>query len=972
MKLRQAQVSMQKANSQSGKQRRIGAVILVALFLLVVIFSFFLNTTTTNHAFRRGDDRLMELFDSGVYLNSARTINKIDAENETNKKARQKELADMLILDGPVLPLMIARVLLLAKQAQASELLSVALFESVVQAILSGLVFILSLRATENKFLAFAAALLWAIYPPAIIATQRLVMENLSSVLLLSIILCFDRTLSFSEKKAWHFFALGWAAIFFALILLTKPVLIFSVLLPFSFVLLCLRGRLALNGFLIFAFVTAMAMLPFWIYTAEVTGKVCLTPQRIPTFNALVGNNLDTDGLQGLPQGRVSDHVAHINNLAFVELSLFLEDPIAHTDLNIRKLPRIFAEPWNDFRRAAVLPNAPSIRLAHQLLGAFEMAAAVLACAVTLSSLKSCTRKNSDSTQKIEVEEGSKIAQTGSLKQLVPMIPMIPLIFLALCGHLVYLAFEGIPRYGFTAAPLLLILAIWLVKQIIEAHLSILSVLNLVLPTILLGLFSNFGRLQSVLTWIGSPTLACILLAVVYIALFVWLMLALSRISQSYFKLAERRLMKAVFAVCTILFLVTITLSIIRERANSDLIAELSGPVKATREVDLSGSQLSRTSKKIDWALLLIDSEKEVAQSHISLNGHKIHELPRSVYNYYQKKYDLLAFLEELATDIKMKSEDVRQWRAVPIPVDYLNLNGKNKISLETPATVPLTIYGDYAKVEADPFYSADSLPTFEHLSHSRIFTDASCVDWRPRLNYLTPCPSRSYIESNEPKYPLPDNPDLHSAPGVQNGRFRLLLAVGLVDGNTVSPFNSETKSLPLSALTFKGSEDANKEPVPSKSPNGNFLIGQSCRANYQLNLDQQATHVIVELKGKGRLQVGEGRQAVVKISLSGPGDENGTARRYCASNYDCKGQLKPTSICLPNALQMLTLNAGKTTPISLKAIYPLNVVRGRGHHLTVEIMPVPSGTSVLIEEAELSVKEIAWPDLGRGTIIVY
>ncbi len=326
----------------------------------------------------------------------------------------------------------------------------------------------------------------------------------------------------------------------------------------------------------------------------------------------------------------------------------------------------------------------------------------------------------------------------------------------------------------------------------------------------------------------------------------------------------------------------------------------------------------------------------------------------------------MLAFLEELATDIKMKAEDVRQWRAVPIPVDYLKPDGINKISLGTPAAVPLTIYGDYAES------ASDLSPTFEHLSHSRIFTDASCVDWRPRIKYLTQCPSKSFIETNEPKYPLTANPDLHAAPGIQNGRFRLLLAVGLVDDNTASNFTSETKSSPLSSLSFKISQDSNKKPVLSKESSGNFSIGQSCRANYQLNAGQQATHILVELKGKARLQVGEGKQAVVRISLCGPKDENGAATKYAVSDYDCKGQLKPASICLPSALQMLTLNAANTTPISVKAVYPLNVVRGRGDHLSVELMPVPSGTTVTLEDAELSVREIVWPDLGRGTMLIY
>jgi len=37
---------------------------------------------TTDRAFKRGDDRLMELFDSGVYLKTAKTILKVNAHNQ--------------------------------------------------------------------------------------------------------------------------------------------------------------------------------------------------------------------------------------------------------------------------------------------------------------------------------------------------------------------------------------------------------------------------------------------------------------------------------------------------------------------------------------------------------------------------------------------------------------------------------------------------------------------------------------------------------------------------------------------------------------------------------------------------------------------------------------------------------------------------------------------------------------------------
>lgn len=938
---------MQQANSHSEKQTRASQGILAVFLLLVVVISFCLAAATADRALKHGDDRIMQLFDSGVYLNSAKTINAVDAENETHKKARQKELADMLILDGPVLPCITAKALLLAKQLQTPELSAVALLESFIQAILSGLVFALSWRVTGNKFLALTAGLLWAIYPPAVIATQRLATETLSAALLLAALICFDWTLPPSKGKYRYVIAFVLAAIFFALLLLTKPVLMFSLLLPLMFVFLCLPGKQAINGLLIFASVTAISMTPFWIFTHQATGKICFLPQRIPTFNALVGNNLVTDGLQGLPQGPVTEKIARSQSIASIELALFMEDPIAHSDLNIRKLPRIFAEPWNDFRRAAILPNAQSIRLAHQILGAFELAAIVFAFAVTIITLRKCVvkrfKRNSELQQTIETEQ--KYRDTLG----------ISLISLALCGHAVYLAFEGIPRYGFTAAPLLLILAIWLIKQTICAPGIKSAALNLAVPAILLGLLANFGRLQVCLNALGSPTIACLLLLSAYFALFIWLMVGLYRVSQSYSPLGGKQLMKAVIALSVLLFTVTIALSINRERINSDLIANVAAPAIAIREVDLreldlSESNSAKKDKRSGWALLLIDSDKEIVHAEISVNGHKLQDSAKSIYHYYQKKYDLLTFLEELAADIKVNPEDVRQWRAVPIPLHYLKLNGKNTITVSPLSGKALTIYGDYAELESN------LLPTFEHLSHSRIFADASCLDWRPRTKFLTNCTSRSLIESNQPKEQKPDNLDLCSAPGVQKGRLRLLLAVGLNDDEPSLANTSTTKSPALS------------------SPNISF--DQSCRAEYPLNTSPKTTHVLVEFKGKARLLAGDPKQAVVRINLHGSESKKDAATKYGAKNsqdfYDCKGQPKPVSIGFPEAMQLLTLNKDKSVEVKVKAMYPLNVVRYRGDHLTIELLPLPSGTPATLEEAELSVREIAWPDLGRDPTAVY
>ncbi|HIN62993.1 MAG TPA: hypothetical protein EYM95_00010, partial [Candidatus Obscuribacterales bacterium] len=84
---------MQQANSHSGKHLKAGSLLLIALGSFLTLFAFSFTSATTDKAFKRGDDRLMQMFDSGVYLNTARTILSIRDEagtHETSENSRAK------------------------------------------------------------------------------------------------------------------------------------------------------------------------------------------------------------------------------------------------------------------------------------------------------------------------------------------------------------------------------------------------------------------------------------------------------------------------------------------------------------------------------------------------------------------------------------------------------------------------------------------------------------------------------------------------------------------------------------------------------------------------------------------------------------------------------------------------------------------------------------------------------------------
>ena len=953
---------MHKVNSQSRLQAK-DIIILLACALAVAVSSFSISAANTDHAFKRGANRLMEIWDSGIFLISARTIIAAKTKSSSQlapaaQKKQLKELADMLILDGPVLPTLAAKAILVGKSIKVQDVNAVAGLMCILQSVAGILVFLLCICATGSKRIALAAGLVWAVYPPAVIATQRLGTETLSAALLLATLLCFALALRSQKRDFDCLIALAYGAVFFALLLLTKPVLMFCVLLPFAFVLTCLQRKTILVSALAFGTVTALTMLPFWLFTANATGSVSWIPQRIPLFNAIVSNSLLSDGLQCIPQTPISDKLARLKSVAAIEVTMFLEDPVAHTDLNLRKLPRLFAEPWNDFRRYVWSADPVTIRLIHQLLALMSLSAFGLALIQTARNLRTVFSKH-------PVEEIDPHALT------------VTLILLALVCHLIYVGFEGIPRYGFTAAPLMLILAAWGAFQLLKSVQKKIGVakltraMRLIAPVLLLCLISNYAQLPELLFLLGSPILTGVILAALNLALFGWLMAETVSVARHVFTPPNERMNKGVAALSLAAFALPTILTIQHEVRCADLTSVVSGPVLATRDIDLSHTDQAKTGKTAKWAMILVDANKRIAHSHVKLNGHKLHEVPRSVFFFHQFRYNLYAFQELIADALNISVDNTRQWRAVPVPVEYVNLKGSNKITVSPPADSRLTIYGDYEEV------SGTRLPTIGYVSQSRVFVSANSLDWRPRWDVLTAAPSKSLIESDEPKFQFPPNADLSHAPGTQKGRYRMLLALGFDKTGTHKEFHSEEKNIPLDSLKFSdmsGKAKQGNEVVETQASKGSITIDTTSRGEYELNLQPQSTHLIVELKGQARSGQGDRKQAVIAVRLGGPQVSSAVmeANYRKPLYFDCLGTPKVESLSYPNATQMLMLSEKEAVPLKIKTVYPLDVIRGRGNHLTVEIMPLPDGTPVKLEEAELSVREVEWPDLDHGEVFIY
>lgn len=167
--------------------------------------------------------------------------------------------------------------------------------------------------------------------------------------------------------------------------------------------------------------------------------------------------------------------------------------------------------------------------------------------------------------------------------------------------------------------------------------------------------------------------------------------------------------------------------------------------------------------------------------------------------------------------------------------------------------------------------------------------------------------------------------------------------------------------------MSEQGKENHAKEKSDASAV---LKFNSACLADVPLELQPQTTHAVIELKGKLSGLDAERSQAVVRISLNGTDGKTNPGEHDLY--LDSKGQPKPQSVCFPTATQMVMLNGKEPSSINIKSNYPLDVVSGRGNHLTIELIPMPQGKAMKLEDAELSVRQLSWPDLGRGKVVVY
>lgn len=328
-----------------------------------------------------------------------------------------------MLLDGPLMALLYVPAFLLGGHVPTPRDWGIlAQGQSLLHAGTAGLVSLLVLRCTKNAAWSLLAGLLFAAYPPAVLQTGHFMTETPAALLCVGLVWSLS-----SLKKQW----LGplLAGLTAGLLIVSKPALIPGVVLACFFGLMQFESKKkAFSGFTI----TALFVVLSWCgISYEVSGKPSLTAQRQPVYNVSKAWNTEFDGWGCNPHPLSTDLNGDSDGPLNVVYANWYCHPQECLTLTARKVTRMFALPWNDFKNRAVGVDMNGQMFWHQMLlcgglyGLFYFAF-------------------------------SRYRRMTPSSRLV-----VELSAILLFGHLGYLLAESTARYAFTAVPLLMVLAMF-------------------------------------------------------------------------------------------------------------------------------------------------------------------------------------------------------------------------------------------------------------------------------------------------------------------------------------------------------------------------------------------------------------------------------------------------------------------------------------------------------------------------------
>lgn len=786
----------------------------------------------------KGPAATISLFDSGHYMESSRQV-VLFVQHLCGSNVTADKLSEYVMLDGPVMPIVFAIPFLLFGIAPTlANWAGFVATQAVIQSVSALLVFLLCQKMTTSKKWAVFAGLAWGLYPPAIVCAKHVLSETLALSFILALVFVLSTIVSGSNNRAgWSIFV----GLLDGLLLLTKPALAVAWGLVNAHTYLLLKPRAKRVQFLILAFAGLMLLVvPWMLFTKAVSGKYCVTVPRVPTFNMVNGIWPEIEGWGEYPNNpmiaMLSEEVGPMPALQ----GMLNVRPAEIINLSFRKIARTISNPWNDYRYKILAVNATTQALWHRILLLLGFAGLMVSLA-----------------------KPSRLAFNASNFITYAAIEII-------LAHMVYAPFESVQRYAYTAMPFVILLAGYFLHYLDQKQLWKSALLWIALPgTIFLALLT-VDLVPFLVGLSGSARSAFVASLAIRYAVLLWLGIGIAKVAAKTTTAKttnnSQAKLNALAKVGLALLFVGYAGVLLGYAFNARQIDEWTCSLKdgqaAVRQLSLNGSVLDEQARKrLNWALVLVDGNYAVGDAKITVNNKVVPSKLVSLYQFDPAHYELSNVMQTIASGIGKAPAEIRQWRAVPVPVEWLNLNGQNEIRLE-PGIIGgprIAVYGDYPLAPN----GRKSFLAPEYFAHNKLWSTMDGLDGRivdpTRIKAL---PSQSTFFDGVKL----NNRDLSSALGKQTGDFRMHLALGFANPkadskalpNQMAAANLFDKDLLASDFAPRLSSpkaNSSSELVVSKEVLGKQPMA-SCLLNY-LAQTGSSTHLRVNFSGELKSALG-------------------------------------------------------------------------------------------------------------------
>lgn len=716
------------------------------------------------------EPRNIALFDSRNYLETTKLIYQLIHNFVTAPLSNPLDnvntqyLAKRLIWDGPTLPMVPAIVFsILGKEPSPLLWPVLSGIQSLYHGLTASIIFLLAKDMCKSNKAALLAGLAWSLYPSAIISSGRFLTEGFSALLVIVTIFLMSRLIrDHTSSTSAMFGQCTICGVIQALLFLTKPILapacIGANILAGAFLKSCAPRTRLLLIFIGIALGASLIIGPWLIVTKELTGKALVSPSRFPLTNLAIGSNWESDGWETFPQSTL--HSLYCQNetprdkelLLPTFLSMVATHPKEITSLCLRKLNRLFLEPWNGCSNSVFGINLDvqrKLHLAIVILGILGL----LALASGARIEKSLDLQSSDNPSKID----ASIVVGG-------------LCIAFFVGHLIYLPFQAMARYGFTSMPCLFLLSAFFWNWALRTFKTI-EIATICFASIAFICIESFDLLPYTVLMTGNIDEAAFLQFALYSVSLILFLLFIRRLFIKYS--SKSQLSDLTFFIMTIVVVSAVFANSTYAISSNEWKCDLKPSDIATRRVFIP----KHSGQKPIRAFLLIDCNEAINQCDTCINGYTLKSTLEPIFDFSPENFWVYKTMRDCTAMKQIAFQDIRKWRIASIPLEELHLEGDNIISIKS-TNSKVRLYGDFES----KYTKRRAIPELLSFSPPLLFQNLVRNEGRVRSAVGAKVSNQSCQLLLKGK--SPNGQDLSDDPGMQSGEFRMFILIANSDIN--------------------------------------------------------------------------------------------------------------------------------------------------------------------------------------------